>query len=77
MKDMNHQLKNPRGSSPPFQEFERWIENGANGSHWVKIASVGSQQRGKRVKGLLNQKSGTLLQSEDEGRWEDDGGVSS
>lgn len=31
---------NMRGSSPPFQELERWIEDGANGAHWVRILSL-------------------------------------
>ncbi len=36
MHDINRRSKNLRGSSPPFQELESWIEDGADGSHWVK-----------------------------------------
>jgi len=73
MQDINHESKSTRGSSPPFQESENWIDDGANGSHWVKMASSGSQQ-GDPVKDLFNQESG--IHSEDGGRWEDDGGGS-
>ncbi|HUI30610.1 MAG TPA: hypothetical protein VLX91_10365 [Candidatus Acidoferrales bacterium] len=44
MQDMNDGSKGARGSSPPFQEPERWIEDGAGGSHWVKMALVDSEQ---------------------------------
>ena len=74
MQGTNRQAKIPRGSSPPFQEMEKWIDDGANGSHWVKMPSVGSQKRDNRLLETLGRKSAMLLQSEDEGRWADDGG---
>ncbi|HEY9165231.1 MAG TPA: hypothetical protein VIS48_03620 [Candidatus Kryptonia bacterium] len=36
MKNIDRDLQNPRGSSPPFQEIETWIDDGANGIHWVR-----------------------------------------
>lgn len=45
MKDIKHQPKNSRGSSPPFQESERWIDDGANGSHWVKMVPISLRQK--------------------------------
>ena len=39
MQDTIRDPNNTRGSSPPFQESERWIEDGANGAHWVRILS--------------------------------------
>jgi hypothetical protein len=75
MQDINHQSRNPRGSSPPFQELERWIEDGANGSHWVKTLAVGSQALVGRVMASLDLEPDALRQDMDRGRWEDDGGT--
>ena len=61
MQDINNQSKNPRGSSPPFQESERWIDDGADGSHWVKAVSIGPQQQENQPVEPLGQKSGALM----------------
>ena len=45
MQDISNGSKGRRGGSPPFQELERWIEDGAGGSHWVRVLSVDSEQR--------------------------------
>jgi hypothetical protein len=52
MHDINRQSNNPRGSSPPFPESERWIEDGANGSHWVRMVSPASFHPADPVTGL-------------------------
>ncbi len=39
MQDVHDGSKSPRGSSPPLLEQERWIEDGAGGSHWVRMPS--------------------------------------
>ncbi len=52
MYDMNQESRNTRGSSPPFQELERWIEDGANGSHWVRVVSPASHHPMDPVKGF-------------------------
>ena len=72
MQDMNNGSKGARGSSPPFQEPERWIEDGAGGSHWVKMSSVNSGQLVNRVRDSLDAESG----GEPVRRWENDGGNS-
>ncbi len=33
MQDINQQSKNPRGSSPPFQESEKLVKDGLDGIH--------------------------------------------
>ena len=71
MQDMNNGSKGARGSSPPFQEPERWIEDGAGGSHWVKMSSVSSGQV-NCVRDSLDPEHGV----EPVRRWEDDGGNS-
>jgi len=52
MQDINQESKNTRGSSPPFQELERWIEDGANGSHWVRIVSPAPHHPMDPLKGV-------------------------
>ncbi len=52
MQDTIRDPKNTRGSSPPFQELERWIEDGANGAHWVRILSPVSHHPTDPVKGF-------------------------
>lgn len=74
MQDINSQSKSPRGSSPPFQESERWIDDGADGSHWVKTVSIGSQHQESQLVEQLDQKSGALMPPEVERHSEDDGG---
>lgn len=74
MNDKDYQSRNARGSSPPFQELERWIEDGADGSHWVRMLSAGSHEPEGRGWEPLDLESPALLQVDDERRWEDDGG---
>ncbi len=74
MQDINRESKRARGSSPPFQESERWIDDGATGVRWVKMASIGSQKGDDRLIEQYDQQSAGLTQSEDEGRLEDEGG---
>ena len=72
MQNINNESKITRGSSPPFQEPEKWIEDGANGSHWVKIPSANSDRPEDRVKESLDPEPNV----EPVRRWEDDGGNS-
>lgn len=76
MKNIDRLSKNPRGSSPPFLESEGWVEDGAGGSHWVKMPTVILQQQGKSLNGSHDQEQSSLLQTGAERRWEDDGGNS-
>ena len=69
MQDMNNGSKGARGSSPPFQEPERWIEDGAGGSHWVKMSSVNSGPPVNCVRDSPDTQSGV----EPVRSWEDDG----
>jgi hypothetical protein len=44
MQDINHQSRNARGSSPPFQESKGGIDDRASGPHWLKEQTDGSRQ---------------------------------
>jgi hypothetical protein len=72
LQDINNGSKNKRGSSPPFQESERWIEDGANGSHWVKMLAVNLEQPVDRITESLDSEPGV----EPVSYWKDDGGNS-
>ncbi len=74
MQDINHRANNPRGSSPPFQESERWIEDGANGAHWVRRLPERAQPIEDCPVESVKGEPGASLQGGDEERWEDDGG---
>ncbi len=50
MQEINNESQSRRGSSPPFQELERWIEDGASGSHWVKLPTFNPEQAADRTK---------------------------
>ncbi len=76
MHEINRNSKDRRGSSPPFQEMEKWVDDGANGSHWVKMGVPPSRDEGHEVMGRLVQEKIVVAESEDESRWEDDGGQS-
>ncbi len=53
MQYMDHNLRKNRGSSPPFQELERWIDDGADGAHWVRTPPEGVQPADDRPTELL------------------------
>ncbi len=76
MQEIDRHLKNPRGSSPPFQEMERWVDDGANGSHWVKMGVPTLREGDHSRMGRLVQVEAVFTRSDDESRWEDDGGNS-
>jgi hypothetical protein len=74
MQEIERHPKNRRGSSPPFQEMEKWADDGANGSHWVKIGVATLREGAHRRMGRLVPEETVLTKTEDESRWEDDGG---
>lgn len=74
MQDINHESRKSRGSSPPFQESERWLDDGANGAHWVKRLPEGAQPIEDRSIDSVDREPTALLRVDDEKRWEDDGG---
>ncbi len=76
MKETDYHSKNQRGSSPPFQEIEKWIDDGANGSHWVKVAGSVLRKEDYRLIELPAVESAAISKPDDEGRWADDGGKS-
>ncbi len=76
MQETDHHSKNQRGSSPPFQEIEKWIDDGANGSHWVKVAGSVLRKEDHRLIERPAVESAAMFKSDDEGRWADDGGKS-
>jgi len=69
MQDINNGSNGARGSSPPFQEPERWIEDGAGGSHWVKMPSIDSEQLVDRMKESIGNEPGveSVRHSENDG----------
>lgn len=75
MQEIDSHSKNPRGSSPPFQEMERWVDDGANGSHWVKIGVPTLREGDHRRMGQHVPEEIVLTKTADESRWEDDGGM--
>lgn len=74
MQDVKSHSKGSRGSSPPFQESERWLDDGADGAHWVRILQNGARRAEDNMKRPFGKESDVFLQADDEGRWEDDGG---
>jgi hypothetical protein len=77
MKETDYRSKNPRGSSPPFQESENWIDDGANGSHWVKMPSTSPERENFLLAEPLLGRSTGVFESVAVARWEDDGGWNS
>jgi ABC-type uncharacterized transport system involved in gliding motility auxiliary subunit len=80
MHDLNDQRKRFRGSSPQEemkQEFDNWtrslrsIEQPPEGS---LTPSVKADQRKEQTMASTERASGGSQQSDDEGRWQDDGG---
>lgn len=74
MQDVKSHTKGSRGSSPPFLESERWLEDGANGAHWVRILQTDPQRPEDNSKPSLDRESDVFFQADGERRWEDDGG---
>ena len=74
MQETDSHSRKTRGSSPPFQEMERWVDDGANGSHWVKMGVPPLRERDHRRMGRLVPEETVIAKTEDESRWEDDGG---
>ena len=74
MKDIDQQSRNPRGSSPPFQHSEEWIDDGANGSHWVKVPEACPRQQGDPVSDSSFPEHSPESQVGAERSREDDGG---
>jgi hypothetical protein len=77
MQIINEESNKPRGSSPPFRELERGIDDETNGSHWVKMLSVDPQRQADRIGESLDRKLDALLPAEGGGRGENDGGKGS
>ena len=76
MHEMNRHSKDRRGSSPPFQEMEKWVDDGADGSHWVKMGAPTLREEGHGLMGRLVAEETVVAESDVESRWEDDGGKS-
>lgn len=74
MQNINNEWKNPRGSSPPFQQLEKWIDDEAKGSRWVKMYSIDSQRQADQTGESLDRELDVLLPAEGNLRWEDNSG---
>ncbi len=76
MQEIDRHLRNRRGSSPPFQETEKWADDGADGAHWIKIVAAAFQKEEPGLMASLVPEEAVVAETEDEGRWADDGGIS-
>ena len=74
MQDPKSRSNGSRGSSPPFQKLERWLDDGVNGAHWVRVVQSAPQRPEYHIEHMLEGQSAVLVRADDEGRWEDDGG---
>jgi len=73
MQNNNYQTKHPRGSSPPFHEMEHGFDGWLRRLPSIKQTPTGAQQEKQKIE-LAEQISDPVLQTADEGRWQDDGG---
>lgn len=73
MQNNNCQTKHPRGSSPPFHEIEKGIDRYVSRLSFNKQTPIDTQ-REKQKKELAAQISDPVLQKNDGGDWQDDGG---
>jgi hypothetical protein len=75
MQEIDRHLRNRRGSSPPFQEIEKWADDGADGAHWIKMVAAAFQKEEPGLMISLAQEEAVVAGWEDKSRWEDDGGM--
>lgn len=73
MQNNNYQTKHPRGSSPPFHEMEKGFDYRV-GRLPLIIQTPTDTQREKQKQELADQISDPVLQTDDEGYWQDEGG---
>lgn len=74
MQDRRSHSNGSRGSSPPFQKLERWLDDGVNGAHWVRAVQTVPRRPEYYMEQIREGQSAVLVQADDECRWEDDGG---
>ena len=74
MHELNRHSKDRRGSSPPFQEIEKWADDGANGAHWIKMVAAAFQREEAGLMVCPAPEKIFVAEPDDEARWEDDGG---
>ena len=73
MQNNNYQTKRPRWSSPPFHEIEQGFDNRVDRFQLI-IQSPTNTQQEKQIIVLADEISDPVLQTVDEGCWQDDGG---